>query len=64
MPDSLLFEVIGRLIDSLTVVLDNLGWWMGMLGPDTDPIRGGGLYCPPVIPAELRFKGRMAILDW
>lgn len=38
MPDSL-FEVLGGLIDSLAVVLDNLGWWMGVLGPEGDPVK-------------------------
>ena len=39
MPNSLLFKVIGGLVDSLTVVLDNLGWWMGVLGPDSNPAK-------------------------
>ena len=39
MPDSLLFEVIGGLVDSLAAVLDNLGWWMNVLGPDSDPVK-------------------------
>ena len=38
MPDSLLFEAIGGLVDSLAVVLDSLGWWTGVLGPDGDPV--------------------------
>ena len=39
MPDSLLFEVIGGLVDSLAVVLDSLGWCTGVLGPDGDPVK-------------------------
>ena len=39
MPDSLLFEIIEGFIDSLTVVLDNLGWWMDVLGPDGDSVK-------------------------
>ena len=39
MPDSLLFEIMGGFVDSLTVVLDNLGWWMDVLGPDGDPVK-------------------------
>ena len=39
MPDSLLFEVIGGLVNSLAVVLDNLGWWMGVLGPDGNHVK-------------------------
>ena len=39
MPDSLLFDVIGGLVDSLAVVFDSLGWWLGVLGPDGDPVK-------------------------
>ena len=38
MPNSLLFKAIGRIIDSLAVVLDSLRWWTGMLGPHGNPV--------------------------